>query len=108
MMAIQEEQGFNVEQLSEAEHLSLNWAIAVVNGEGSKAWRQFAVTMKLFWSLHPNFSVTTLAEMRTMGLTALMQKGIVEATKDGAGDWIPRKVHTEKLVGGSIISGELQ
>lgn len=106
-MSVKEETGFKVEDLTEDEHLALNWALAVVSGQGSMHWRRFSVSMKAFWLQHPDYSETTLARKRSSGLRGLLAKGIVEATKDGAGDYVPQKVHLDRLIGGSIILGEM-
>lgn len=83
------------EDLTDKEHFAFNFALAMVGGPGSKAMIDFTEGYAKVLA-----SGVTQADARRdlqEGIKGLLEKRLIEAKKNGEGDWVPTVVHLERI-----------
>lgn len=90
-------------ELTVEENYALNYAVALVGGKGSMGYRVFQKATEIL-----NQRKVSQEDRRRWlkeGLNGLLAKGIIEAKKDGEGDWQPTVIHFEKLGPDTLVNG---
>jgi hypothetical protein len=77
------------------------YALALTSEEGSRLREQFKAANQM---LDKN-GISAADRRRDLheGLKELMEVGLIECERDGEGDYVPRVVHGERVVGGGIL-----
>lgn len=92
---------FHPRDLSGEACFALVYVQASLAGKDSVQWRRLQAGVD-----HLNRGGATLADRRTAlrkGLTELLELGIIEAVRDGEGEWVPTVLHEELLEADTMV-----
>jgi hypothetical protein len=95
------EQKFRPKDLSGEANFALVYVQASLSTKGSPQWYRLQAGID-----HLNQKGITLDDRRAAlrkGMTELLERGIIEAKRDGEGEWVPTVFHEEMLEPDTLV-----
>lgn len=87
---------YELSSLPEAEQFALLYATALISQDKSLAQRRFQLAVEHYQGKGVHADERRRIVQR--GMNGLMARGIIEAEKNGEGEWVPTIVHFERII----------